>query len=133
MAGSSKEDDSAISMWGGGKGPKEGIVVGLAILAGVFFLILIAGIGAFALGAIWFALRAVFWVVLLPFRLLFLVLTLPLLLMFVLAAVGVAIVGGLILAAAGLIAALVVPLLPIALAVALVWALVRLSKRPVSA
>ena len=81
-------------------------MIGLAILAGVFFLVLIAGIGALALGAIWFALRAVFWVVLLPFRLLFLAFTLPLLLMLVLAVVGVAIVGGLI--------------------------LVRLSKRPAS-
>ena len=81
--------------------------------------------------------KAVLWLVLLPFRLLFLALALPLLLINVV----VGIVGGVLLATflaiggvlVAILLAVVAPLLPLALLVLGTWALFRLMKRPAAA
>jgi hypothetical protein len=104
--------------------------LGLALLAGVIGFLMV-----FVACAV-LALRAVIWIVLLPFRLLFAVLTLPWLLV-----KGVALTVGAILvllvaivavvvAVVGLVVALLVPILPLVFIGLVTWALVRLMRRP---
>ena len=74
------------------------------------------------------ALRAAIWVVLLPFRLLFGVLTLPWLLVKTIVLGAGALVA--VVAAVGLVVALLVPLLPLVFIGVVTWAIVRLMRRP---
>jgi len=84
--------------------------------------------------AIGFVLRAVIFLVLLPFKLLFLALGLPLLIIGSVGAVVLSVVVGSLLLGAGIIAAVLgSALAPLALVVLGIWALVRLSRRPVAA
>ena len=98
---------------------------------------LVAGMTAFVL-ALWLFLRVVLWIVLLPFKLLFLAVAIPL--FFVKLVVGFiaflllcALALGSVLALAGLFLALLVPLLPFVILAFAIWALVRITKRPVAA
>jgi len=84
--------------------------------------------------AIGFVLRAVIFLVLLPFKLLFLALGLPLLIIGSVGAVVLSVVVGSLLLGAGIIAAVLgSALAPLALVVLGIWAIVRLSRRPVAA
>jgi hypothetical protein len=99
-------------------------VVGIAIFAGV--AVLAAAVG--------FVLRAVLFLVLLPFKLLFFALGLPLLIVGSVGAVVLTAVAGSLLLVAGILAAVVgSALAPLALVAFAIWALVRLSRRPVAA
>ena len=108
-------------------------MAGLIILFGM----LAAGMTLFFL-AIWLFLRVVLWIVLLPFKLLFFAVAIPLLVVklvvgFVLFLLFFALAFGSLLAFAGLFLALLVPLLPFVILAFAIWALVRLTKRPVAA
>jgi hypothetical protein len=108
-------------------------MAGWVILMGM----LVAGMTAFVL-ALWLFLRVVLWIVLLPFKVLFLAVAIPLffvklvvgfiafLLFFVLAF-------GSLIALAGIFVAVLVPLLPFAILAFAIWALVRITKRPIAA
>ena len=99
------------------------VLVGL-FLAGALFIGVI-------LAAIWFVVRAVFWLVLLPFRLLFFLVGLPFVLLGGILAMAAAVVGGLLFVAGAVAAAaLLVPLFPLSLVVFLVWLLFRRSQKP---
>ena len=107
-------------------------MMGLALFAGAMTAAAtLLVVGMFLL------MKAVLWLVLLPFRLLFLALALPLILINVV----VGIVGGVLLltflAIGGVLVAIllavVAPLLPLAFLVLVTWALVRLMKRPAAA
>jgi hypothetical protein len=98
------------------------------------FLLIFGVLGALAFGAlaaVGIVIRAVLWLLFLPFRLLGLLITLP----FFLVGAVIFVVGGLLLAVMGVVlasvmAALAVPAVPIALLIFLVWALTRASRRP---
>jgi hypothetical protein len=80
-----------------------------------------------------FVLRAVIFLILLPFKLIFLALGLPLLIVGSVGAFVVAVVMGSLLVGAGILAAVLASaVLPLALVVFAIWALLRLSRRPVS-
>jgi hypothetical protein len=109
-------------------------MMGLALFAGA----MAAAATAFVLGML-LLFKAVLWLVLLPFRLLFWTLALPLLLV----KLVIGIVGGVllfallavgsVLALVGFFVAILIPLLPLALMFFVIWALVRLMKRPAAA
>jgi hypothetical protein len=102
-------------------------------------LVLCAVAAAMAIGlmaALVVAVKLLFWLVWLPFRLLFWALALPLLLIkFVLLAIGGMLgaafffIGGLI-AAAALVAAILLPLVPLLLAAGIVWISVSATRSP---
>ncbi len=104
-------------------------MIGLAI-AGVM---LVGGLVAMAVAAtLWLVFRLAVFVVLLPFRLLFALVALPLLLLkFVFVAIGFVVLM-VALAAGGLLVTmgLLVPLLPLALVVGVVWMIVSHARRP---
>jgi hypothetical protein len=111
---------------------------------GFLFASAIFAVGVIAVGIILLLtlIRAVFWLVLLPFKLIFAVLFVPIwLVKTAFRVVGLAIVAPIMLLAAvvggallvlGLIATLIVPLVPIALVAALLWLVIRsFGHRPV--
>ena len=90
--------------------------------------------GAAILAAVGFVLRAVIFLVLLPFKLLFLALGLPLLIIGSVGAIALAAVTASLLLGAGIVAAVLgSALAPLALVALGIWALVRLTRRPVAA
>ena len=84
------------------------------------------------------ALKMVFWVAFLPFRLLFGVLTLPFLLLRLILGVIAGLIGGVVLLVGAVVfvvvalATILAPLLPIAFVVLVTWAIVKLLSRPSS-
>jgi len=111
---------------------------------GFLFASAIFAVGVIAVGLILLLvlLRAVFWLIFLPFKLIFAVLFVPIwLVKTALRVVGLAIVGPIMLLAAivggaflvlSLLATLILPLVPIAIIAALLWVLIRsFGHRPV--
>jgi hypothetical protein len=100
-----------------------GVLGGLFLLGGIAFVVLAA-------------LKLVFWLVFLPIRLAFKLLFLPLLLVkwLFLGVLGLALapllVIGLVIGAIGVVAALIVPLMPLIFVGFAVWAIVHLLRRP---
>ena len=107
-----------------------------ALLVG--FGLAVAAVFTGLAAASWLLLRAVLWVVLLPFKLIGLALLLPLALLklVLVAVVGVIALALLIAGAAAIVGvglAVVAPLLPIALVFGLFWLVVRAGRRPMAA
>jgi hypothetical protein len=111
---------------------------------GFLFASAIFAIGVVAVGLILLLvlIRAVFWLIFLPFKLIFAVLFVPIwLVKTALRVVGLAIVGPIVLLAAivggvflvmGLLATLILPLVPVAIVAALLWVVIRsFGHRPV--